>query len=295
VYIPSTSRLTDLATTFLYCHRLGIPPPFLPSPLPPHCHPSCPHFSRQRRRVPPEYLDAFAHAYHQISCGATSRRHKKHDALVAIIAEAIRAHLAGSSTERKSRLISSLTAYTKTDLVVTNHRHFPPIVTLDARVSCPLLPSHLAAAAVDAARLFSDAAREKNKKHLQGCNEQDRAFLPIIFSSLGGIGPPEAVSYLDSIFSELYAEERLRTGTVRRASHLHTLFYQSLVAALTSASADMAAQLTAAAAEASAAASDGDDDDASPGDDGGGAGAPAPTVFAITAVTVPTDPAAPPS
>ena len=91
--------------------------------------------------------------------------------------------------------------------------------------------------------------------HLDGCNDQGRAFLPIIFSSLGGIGPPETVSWLDSIFSESYAEERLRTGTVRNTSHRHTLFYQSLMATLVSSSADMASQLTAAGA-----VGDGDDE-----------------------------------
>ena len=252
-YIPQSSRLSDIGTVFLYCHRLGIRPPFLPSPLPKHCHPNCAHFARKRRPVPPEYRVNFEHAYHQISCGATPRRHRKHDALVGVIAEAVRTHLA-ATTERKKRLVSSLTAYTKIDLVITDHRRFPSILTLDARVSCPFLPSLLAAATRDATALFTNAALEKNNKHLSGCNDQGRAFLPIIFSSLGGIGPPDAVSWLDSIFSELYAEERLRSGTVRHTSHLHTLFYQSLMATLVSASADMASQLTAAGAI-------GDDDD----------------------------------
>ena len=253
-YIPQSSRLSDIGTIFLYCHRLGIRPPFLPSPMPKHCHPNCPYFARKRKPIPPAYRITFEHAYHQISCGATPRRHRKHDALVGIIADAVRTNLA-ATTERKRRLVSSLTAYTKTDLVITDHRRFPPILTLDARVSCPLLPSLLPAATRDAMALFANAALEKNIKHLAGCNDQGRAFLPIIFSSLGGIGPPETVSWLDSIFSESYAEERLRTGTVRNTSHRHTLFYQSLMATLVSSSADMASQLTAAGA-----VDDGDDE-----------------------------------
>ena len=98
-------------------------------------------------------------------------------------------------------------------------------------------------------------ARSGEEQQALGRLHQGRAFLPIIFSSLGGIGPPETVSWLDSIFSESYAEERLRTGTVRNTSHRHTLFYQSLMATLVSSSADMASQLTAAGA-----VDDGDDE-----------------------------------
>jgi hypothetical protein len=127
------------------------------------------------------------------------------------------------------------------------------VLAIDVTVSCPMLPSHVTAAAADADSLFTTRAAEKNDKHLRGCIDQGRAFLPLVFSSLGGLGPPEAFHYLDSIFSELYTDERLRTGTVRHTSHLRTLFLQQLLASLTSASADMAQALPAAAATDSAA------------------------------------------
>ena len=68
--------------------------------------------------------------------------------------------------------------------------------------------------------------------------------MPIVFSSLGGLGPPEAVHYLDSLFSEVYAAELAATGTTRRTCHLRTLFLQSLLVSLAAATADMAASLT---------------------------------------------------
>ena len=89
---------------------------------------------------------------------------------------------------------------------------------------------------------------EKNNKHLAGCIAQERAFLPVVFTTLGGLGPPESVHYLDSLFSETYAAERAATGSTRRTNHLRTLFMQSLLASLTASTADMAAQLTHAAA-----------------------------------------------
>ena len=49
-YLPPSSALDRVATQFLYCHRLGIPLPFLPSPLPNRCHPKCLHY---RHAFPP--------------------------------------------------------------------------------------------------------------------------------------------------------------------------------------------------------------------------------------------------
>ena len=188
-----------------------------------------------------------------------------------IIAAAVRAHLRASA-ETRHRLASSLTKKTKVDLVITLFRAYPPVLAIDVTVSCPMLPSHVAAAAADADTLFATRAAEKNDKHLRGCNDQGRAFLPLVFSSLGGLGPPEALHYLDSIFSELYADERLRTGTVRHTSHLRTLFLQQLLASLTSASADMAQALPAdAVADAAAnAATDPASADPGPADARGG-------------------------
>ena len=79
---------------------------------------------------------------------------------------------------------------------------------------------------------------------------QERTFLPVVFTSLGGLGPPESVHYLDSFFSEAYAAERAATGSTRRTSHQRTLFMQSLLATLASSSADLASTLTHAAAAA---------------------------------------------
>ena len=82
---------------------------------------------------------------------------------------------------------------------------------------------------------------------------QGRTFLPIVFTNLGGIGPPEAVHYLDTLFSDSYASELAASGSTRHTAHARRLFYQSLLATLTKATADMASALTIAAFDASAA------------------------------------------
>ena len=119
-----------------------------------------------------------------------------------------------------------------------------------------MLHSHAPAAARDAAALFAARAAEKNNKHLAGSIAQERAFLPIVFSTLGGIGPPESLHYLDSFFAASYTAELTATGTTRRTAHLRTCFLQSLLAALATGTADMASHLTRAAADAPAAADD---------------------------------------
>ena len=226
----------------------------MPSPLPPHCHPKCPYYPPHKGGFTVAHLSHLAHAYHQIACGATPRRHNRHDALARLIATAAKTHLR-ATTDLCKRLISGVTGpKTKVDLVVTTYRHYPPTTAIDVTISCPLLPSHLSAAATDAARLFEERAREKNAKHLPGCVAQERVFLPIVFSSLGGLGPPEATHYIDSLFVDAYANELLRTGTTRYTAHLRTLLLQSLLASLASSAADMASALTAAAAAAPSAA-----------------------------------------
>ena len=95
---------------------------------------------------------------------------------------------------------------------------------------------------------------------------QGRTFLPIVFTTLGGIGPPEAVHYLDALFSDSYASELAATGSTRNTAHARRLFYQSLLATLTKATANMASALTLAASEASAADAPSATDPASPPD-----------------------------
>ena len=143
----------------------------------------------------------------------------------------IKTHLSSSTGGRS----------TKVDLVISLFSTYPPVTAIDITVSCPLLPAYSGAAANDAAALFATRAREKNNKHLAGCVAQERTFLAVVFSSLGGLGLLESVHYLDSFFfSEAYAAERAATGSTRRTNHLRTLFMQSLLATRTAATADMA-------------------------------------------------------
>jgi hypothetical protein len=108
----------------------------------------------------------------------------------------------------------------------------PPVTTLDFTISCPLLPTFMNAAALASETLFTMRTTEKNKKHLNGCISLGRHFLPVVLSSLGGIGPPESVEYLDRLFAETYATERRLGGSGSETQHQRTIFYQTLQAIL---------------------------------------------------------------
>ena len=136
----------------------------------------------------------------------------------------------------------------------TSYDLHPFTTAVDATVSCPLLPTYVAAAATSAAALFSARAAEKEDKHLAGCVEMERAFLAVVFSTFGGIAPPSACEWLDSLFHTAFATEYLGGGTGQRTAHQRLIFYQSLQAALTRACAEMILKLTPTPSAAAAAA-----------------------------------------
>ena len=72
-----------------------------------------------------------------------------------------------------------------------------------------------------------------------------RAFIPVVFTTFGGIGPPEARAWLDSLFSDMFATEVANGGTGQDTQHRRLLFYQSLQASLVRSTTTMAVQLSA--------------------------------------------------
>ena len=118
------------------------------------------------------------------------------------------------------------------DLVIDETSLTPTKTTLDITVSCPLLPTYCTAAALSSQTLFTRRALEKNKKHLNGCIDLGRHFLPLVFSSLGGLGPPESVEYLDRLYANAYTTELRLGGHGAETHHQRTTFYQTLQAIL---------------------------------------------------------------
>ena len=131
-------------------------------------------YVRRNKRLNERTAPLRPHAYHQTACGATPRRHRRHDAIAKIIGDTAASNLRAHST--MDRRLSSSTGQhsTKVDLVITAYDRSPSVTAIDVTISCPLLPSHSPAAAISAARLFDSRALEKNNKHLAGSIAQRR-------------------------------------------------------------------------------------------------------------------------
>jgi hypothetical protein len=77
-------------------------------------------------------------------------------------------------------------------------------------------------------RLISERVEDKNGKHLLGCVSRERGFLPVVWTVHGGIGPPMAKLWLDSIFNHSYIKERIAGGSGIETSKRKNAFFQSL-------------------------------------------------------------------
>ena len=157
--------------------------------------------------------------------------------------------VSSASVDTSERLCSSTRNSKKVDIVIRTF-HLPPFVhvlAIDVTVSCPLLPSYAAKAATSAAALFDARAAEKNAKHLPGCTQLGRAFMPFVMTTLLGIGPRPARSWLDSLFSAAYAQELTSGGTGCDTAHRRLVFIMSLQASAVRSTAHMVTTLLEAA------------------------------------------------
>ena len=148
------------------------------------------------------------------------------------------------ATDTRSRLCSSSRSGRKTDCIITSYDLHPPVTALDVTVSCSLLPSHVRAAASDAAAIFRARAAEKDAKHLPGCVDLGRAFLAVVFTTLGGVGPAPAREWLDGLFAASYAAELLDGGTGSRTAHRRLCLVTAMQASLVRSTTDMILHLT---------------------------------------------------
>ena len=243
-YIPPTSALTPSQLQFLYLHRLGVGLPFIPSPPPATCAPKCRSFPPSRPIPPTNYLHPLlVHAYHHCSCGAGPYRHRRHDLIAKLIAAAARNELT-ATIDLKERLCSDSKSGKKVDIVVTAYDAVPPITAIDVTVSCALLDSYVSDASKDGNLIFAVRAKEKNEKHLAGCVDLERAFLPIVFTTHLGIGPSSAREWLDSLFTRSYLDEIAAGGSGCTTAHRRLIFYQSLQTVLVRVTTDMIQHLT---------------------------------------------------
>lgn len=222
--------LTNFQFQFLVCQRVGIPLPFLATPPPNCCHPNCPLYPPSSP-FPPALREVSALALHFAGCGALGIRTSRHNSLVQIIGEAARREMSMVPDYRRATS-SSTTSGNNIDLVLESFHLQPPAVGIDVTVSHPLLPTYSRFAAGDALRMFLDREKAKDAHHRAGCIDQGKSFLPIVFSTLGGVSP-RAREFLDYLFRRAHAIEMEAGGTGLCTIRRRQLFYDSLAATVT--------------------------------------------------------------
>ena len=127
---------------------------------------------------------------------------------------------------------------------------------IDFTVSCPLLPTYLAAAVHDANAIIASRAAEKSAKHAAGSAARNRLFIAWVITTFGGMGPSSIWHYIDTIYASSAALARLSDSThhavaVRKADFLACLqatLVRTCFAMLTRHTADRSTNTTAPAA-----------------------------------------------
>ena len=185
-----------------------------------------------------------SHALHAITCGGGPLRHARHDALARLIAHIAHREI-GAEVSTTRRLSSSSTSGTKVDVSITSFDLEPPSTSIDATVSCPLLPTYVRAAASSASAIFTARSREKERRHLAGCVDANRSYLTFVFTTLLSLGPANAREFIDSLFSIPYARELIAGGTGYRTTRRRLDLYLSLQATIVKSCTGMVMRYTA--------------------------------------------------
>jgi len=230
--IPQGALLTNAEFTFFICHRLGIPPPSITPAASLRCRPKCTTVTVAKPIAPNHCLyPTHRHCYHQITCGASPLRHRRHDDLARLVAHHLGSE-AGLDASTSTNLHSSLTSGTKVDLVLSSFAS-EHSTAIDFTISCPLLPSYAAAAALDAHAIITARAAEKTAKHASGSAARGRLFLPWVITTFGGIGPATIWHFIDSIYATSSSLAILNLTSAHavatRKAHFLASFHASLI------------------------------------------------------------------
>ena len=194
--------LATPAFTFFISHRIGTAYPFASALRLRRCHPTCTTLTSASPAAPNHPLHyAAEHAYHQMRCRCTNQRILVHNSLTRSTTAAISNASTSLHTEY-THLQSSANSRHQIDAIISG-AHLTRSLAIDTTITCPLLPSYLADAALSASAIFETKAYRKIAKHRAGCASLERDFLPLVATTLGGVGPPALRDFLYGVFHRL--------------------------------------------------------------------------------------------
>ena len=185
--ISKSNKLSDIEAIFWMCHRLAIPPPFLPSHA--KCAPSC------KNTVKQHFLQ---HGYHQASCSIGGVTTTRHDRVLEIIAAYLRT-TCGLIANTGRYLNKEYNSQKSTDLLITYPGEPDKLpVAVDYTCHCPFLALYRDAAARNVTKHMADQEAKKTRKHEKDRREMNRRFVGVPGTTLGDIGTETFWDLIDS-------------------------------------------------------------------------------------------------
>ena len=183
------------------------------------------------------------HAYHMLGCPKTSSRIDRHNHRTTVLHTSLcKTNIYTSNMV--TGLFTSSASKKQIDLKLDSTHHSPTALALDTTISCLLLPTYLASTAVSAEAPLQARATHKITKHGGDCALLQRAFMPFVGDTLGGIGPPAFRWWLRDVFAAVALRARSDGEDPHAASFALEMLLANLLATLTRDNVNMIERLT---------------------------------------------------
>ena len=189
--ITDETKLTPRQVAFLFCHRLGIPLPYLKPPY--RCSPKC------KTHIDGVLKATMPHGFHQIQCNMHFLSTMRHDAWLETISKHLR-KWCGITTIMEQNLRHSETNMCTIDAIFsdpTRPEQWP--ICCDLTCVNPMLPTY----ARDTYEM-TVLAKEKVKhgRHERGCRSLNRHFMAAVVTPAGSMGRKVFLDWWQAVWKQ---------------------------------------------------------------------------------------------
>ena len=202
--ITEGTQLTANQVAFLFCHRLGVPLPYLRPPY--ACSPRC------KTHIGEDLWPTMPHGFHQTQCNMSYMSTMRHNAWLDVISKQLR-KWCGITSILGLHLRHSESNKRTIDAIFTDPAR-PEQWPMCCDNTCvnPMLPSYVRHTYSDTVR-----ARERDKieKHERGCRSLDRHFVAAILTPAGSMGRKTFLDWWDSTWKRASYQQVRFDCTVR--------------------------------------------------------------------------------